>query len=66
MSYRPSLHPWVVIRLLRGRPPLVFARFWNPSDARSYSQAMKHLMPDGKFLIFLDISLPMEEEESES
>ncbi|NEQ88303.1 MAG: hypothetical protein F6K26_52745 [Moorea sp. SIO2I5] len=66
MSYSPSLHPWVMIRLLRGRPPLVFARFWNPSDARRYSQAMKHLMPDAKFLIFLDKSLPMEEEDSES
>ncbi|NEO69580.1 hypothetical protein [Moorena sp. SIO3H5] len=63
MSYSPSLHPWVMIRLLRGRPPLVFARFCSPSDARNYSQAMKQLMPDGKFLIFLDISLPMDEEE---
>ncbi|NEQ79011.1 MAG: hypothetical protein F6K26_01710 [Moorea sp. SIO2I5] len=65
MSYSPSLHPWVLIRLLRGRPPLVFARFCSPSDARRYSQAMKQLMPDGKFLIFLDKSLPMEEEDSE-
>ncbi|NET63219.1 MAG: hypothetical protein F6K63_01925 [Moorea sp. SIO1G6] len=63
MSYSPSLQPWVMIRLLRGRPPLVFARFCSPSDARSYSQAMKHLMPDAKFLIFLDRSLPMDEEE---
>ncbi|WP_424096850.1 hypothetical protein [Moorena producens] len=64
MSYS-QLYPWVMICLLPHMPPLVFARFCNPSDAKSHSQALKQLMPHGKFLIFLDIGLPMEQDESE-
>ncbi|NEO74483.1 hypothetical protein [Moorena sp. SIO3H5] len=65
MSYS-QLYPWVMIRLLPHMPPLVFARFCNLSDAKSHSQTLKQLMPHGKFLIFLDVSLPIEQEESES
>ncbi|NEQ84832.1 MAG: hypothetical protein F6K26_33200 [Moorea sp. SIO2I5] len=44
-------------------PPVVFARFDNLCDAKSYVQPLKRLMPDAKFLIFLDISLPMDQQE---
>ncbi|NEP35366.1 hypothetical protein [Moorena sp. SIO3B2] len=63
MSHRPSLYPWVMVRLLPPMPPVVFARFRNCCDAKGYSQTLKQLVPDAKFLIVLDISLPMEPEE---
>ncbi|NEP37143.1 hypothetical protein [Moorena sp. SIO3B2] len=63
MYYGRSLYPWVLVRLLPPMPPLVFARFDKLCDAKSYVQALKRLMPDAKFLIFLDISLPMDQEE---
>ncbi|NEO42452.1 MAG: hypothetical protein F6J90_41505 [Moorea sp. SIOASIH] len=62
MSYS-QLYRWVMICLLPHMQPLVFARFCNPSDAKSHSQAMKQLMPDAKFLIFLNIGMPIEQEE---
>ncbi|AOY84605.1 hypothetical protein BJP36_10265 [Moorena producens JHB] len=66
MCYSQRLYGWVMIRLLPPMPPLVFARFDNLSDAKSYSQAMKQLMPHAKFLIFFDVSLPIDQDESES
>ncbi|NEO82395.1 MAG: hypothetical protein F6J99_42090 [Moorea sp. SIO4G3] len=48
---------WVLIRLLPPMPPVVFARFRNYSDAKGYSQTLKQLVPDAKFLIVLDRSL---------
>jgi len=52
-----------MVRLLPPMPPVVFARFRNCCDAKGYSQTLKQLLPDAKFLIVLDISLPMEQEE---
>ena len=63
MLYRLSLYPWVLIRLLPPMPPVVFARFRYCCDAKGYGQTLKQLLPDAKFLIVLDISLPMEQEE---
>ncbi|NEO00604.1 MAG: hypothetical protein F6K50_35730 [Moorea sp. SIO3I7] len=63
MSHHLSLYPWVLIRLLPPMPPVVFARFRYYCDAKGYSQTLKQLLPDAKFLIILDISLPMEQEE---
>ncbi|NEP29232.1 hypothetical protein [Moorena sp. SIO3I6] len=63
MYYGQRLYGWVMIRLLPPMPPLVFARFDNLSDAKRHSQTLKQLMPDAKFLIFLDIGLPIEQEE---
>ncbi len=60
MYYGQHLYGWVMIRLLPHMRPLVFARFDNPSDAKSHSKALKQLMPDAKFLIFFDVSLPIE------
>ncbi|WP_158069433.1 hypothetical protein [Moorena bouillonii] len=48
------LYPWVMVRLLPPMPPVVFARFDNPADAKGYVQVLKLLMPGAKFLIFLD------------
>ncbi|NEO93118.1 MAG: hypothetical protein F6K56_23995 [Moorea sp. SIO3G5] len=62
MYYGRNLYPWVLIRLLPPMPPVVFARFHNLCDAKSYVQALKRLIPDAKFLIFLDKSLPMDQE----
>ncbi|NEP35419.1 hypothetical protein [Moorena sp. SIO3B2] len=63
MSYRPSLYPWVMVRLLPPMPPVVFARFPNCYDAKGYLQTLKQLVPDARFLIIFDISVPMEPEE---
>ncbi|WP_293044768.1 hypothetical protein [Moorena sp. SIO1F2] len=52
-----------MVRLLPPMPPVVFARFRYYCDAKGYSQTLKQLLPDAKFLIILDISLPMEPEE---
>nr|WP_293120804.1 hypothetical protein [Moorena sp. SIO4G3] len=60
MFYGACLYPWVMIRLLPRRQPVVFARFHNRSDAESYLQALKPLMPHAKFVLFFDISLPMD------
>ncbi|WP_367142241.1 hypothetical protein [Moorena sp. SIO1F2] len=51
-----------MVRLLPPMAPVVFARFDNLCDAKRYVQPLKRLMPDAKFLIFLDISLPMDQE----
>ncbi|NEQ80876.1 MAG: hypothetical protein F6K26_11665 [Moorea sp. SIO2I5] len=61
--YYQSLYPWVMVRLLPPMAPVVFARFDNLCDAKRYVQALKQLMPDAKLLIFLDKSLPMDQEE---
>ncbi|NEP66775.1 MULTISPECIES: hypothetical protein [Moorena] len=63
MSDSPSLYPWVMIRLLPPMPPVVFARFRNCYDAKGYLQTLKQLVPDAKFLIVFDISVPIEQEE---
>ncbi|EGJ29868.1 hypothetical protein LYNGBM3L_58990 [Moorena producens 3L] len=44
-------------------PPVVFARFRNCYDAKGYLQTLKQLVPDAKFLIVFDISVPIEQEE---
>ncbi|NEO95465.1 MAG: hypothetical protein F6K56_36875 [Moorea sp. SIO3G5] len=54
MSDTEHLYPWVMVRLLPPMPPMVFARFDSPADAKGYVQALKLLMPGAKFLIFLD------------
>ncbi|WP_424103099.1 hypothetical protein [Moorena producens] len=54
MSDSQHLYPWVVVRLLRPMPPVVFARFENPTDAKAYVQVLKLLMPRAKFLLFFD------------
>ncbi|WP_198954086.1 hypothetical protein [Moorena bouillonii] len=41
-----------MVRLLPPMPPVVFARFDNPADAKGYVQVLKLLMPGAKFLIF--------------
>ncbi|NEQ60939.1 MAG: hypothetical protein F6K53_27355 [Moorea sp. SIO4A1] len=62
MYYGRNLYPWVMVRLLPPMAPVVFARFDNLCDAKRYVQPLKRLIPDAKFLIFLDISLPMDQE----
>nr|WP_293023074.1 MULTISPECIES: hypothetical protein [unclassified Moorena] len=57
MSHHLSLYPWVMVRLLPPMPPVVFARFRNCCDAKGYSQTLKQLVPDAKFLIIFDIPL---------
>ncbi|NEO69324.1 hypothetical protein [Moorena sp. SIO3H5] len=54
MSDSERLYPWVMVRLLPPKPPVVFARFDSPADAKGYVQVLKALMPGAKFLIFLD------------
>ncbi|WP_424103000.1 hypothetical protein [Moorena producens] len=46
---------WVVLRLLPPMPPVVFARFENPTDAKGYVQVLKLLMPGAQFLVFFDL-----------
>ncbi|WP_293045846.1 hypothetical protein [Moorena sp. SIO1F2] len=43
-----------MVRLLPPMPPMVFARFDSPADAKGYVQVLKALMPGAKFLLFLD------------
>ncbi|EGJ29880.1 hypothetical protein LYNGBM3L_59080 [Moorena producens 3L] len=52
-----------MVRLLPPMPPVVFARFPNCYDAKGYLQTLKQLVPNAKFLIIFDISVPMEPEE---
>ncbi|AOY79794.1 hypothetical protein BJP36_07500 [Moorena producens JHB] len=62
MSYSQRLYPWAVVRLLPKMQRVVVGRFRNRSDAEGHMQALKRLMPDGKFIIIFDIGQDIEEE----
>ncbi|NEQ88792.1 MAG: hypothetical protein F6K26_55555 [Moorea sp. SIO2I5] len=69
MSYSQRLYPWAVVRLLPKMQRMVVGRFRNRSDAEGHMQALKRLMPDGKFIIVFDIGQdigqPINEESEE-
>ncbi|NEN99642.1 MAG: hypothetical protein F6K50_30445 [Moorea sp. SIO3I7] len=65
MTYSQRLYPWAVVRLLPKMQRVVVGRFRNRSDAEGHMQALKRLMPDGKFIIVFDIGQGIEEGSSE-
>ncbi|AOW99300.1 hypothetical protein BJP34_07375 [Moorena producens PAL-8-15-08-1] len=65
MTYSQRLYPWAVVRLLPMMQRVVVGRFRNRSDAEGHMQALKRLMPDGKFIIVFDIGQEIEEESEE-
>ncbi|NEP54477.1 MAG: hypothetical protein F6K65_39065 [Moorea sp. SIO3C2] len=66
MSYSQRLYPWAVVRLLPMMQRVVVGRFRNRSDAEGHMQALKRLMPDGKFIIIFDIGQDIEEDSEEN
>ncbi|NET82062.1 MAG: hypothetical protein F6J94_08965 [Moorea sp. SIO1F2] len=66
MSYSQRLYPWAVVRLLPKMQRVVVGRFRNRSDAEGHMQALKRLMPDGKFIIVFDIGQEIEEGSEEN
>ncbi|NEQ88727.1 MAG: hypothetical protein F6K26_55185 [Moorea sp. SIO2I5] len=62
MSYSQRLYPWAIIRLLPQMQRVVVRRFRNRSDAEGHLQALKRLMPDGKFIIIFDLGDPIDGE----
>ncbi|WP_424097613.1 hypothetical protein [Moorena producens] len=66
MSYSQRLYPWAVVRLLPMMQRVVVGRFRNRSDAEGHMQALKRLMPDGKFIIVFDIGQDIEEGSEET
>ncbi|NEO74130.1 hypothetical protein [Moorena sp. SIO3H5] len=65
MSYSQRLYPWAVVRLLPMMQRVLVGRFRNRSDAEGHMQALKRLMPDGKFIIVFDIGQDIEGESEE-
>jgi len=61
MTYSQRLYPWAVIHLLPKMQRVVIGRYRNRSDAEGHLQALKRLMPNGKFVIIFDLPEPMEE-----
>ncbi|NEO94187.1 MAG: hypothetical protein F6K56_29920, partial [Moorea sp. SIO3G5] len=59
------LYPWAVIHLLPKMQRVVVGRYRNRSDAEGHLQALKQLMPDGKFIIIFDLPEPMDEQPEE-
>ncbi|NEQ86469.1 MAG: hypothetical protein F6K26_42325 [Moorea sp. SIO2I5] len=66
MTYSQRLYPWAVVRLLPKMQRVVVGRFRNRSDAEGHMQALKRLMPDGKFIIVFDIGQEIEEGSEEN
>ncbi|AOW98393.1 hypothetical protein BJP34_02075 [Moorena producens PAL-8-15-08-1] len=66
MTYSERLYSWAIVRLLPQMQRVVVGRYRNRSDAEGHLQALKRLMPDGKFIIIFDLPEPMEEESEES
>ncbi|OLT58830.1 hypothetical protein [Moorena bouillonii] len=66
MTYSQRLYPWAVVRLLPKMQRVVVARFRNRSDAEGHMEALKRLMPDGKFIIVFDIGQEIEEGSEEN
>jgi hypothetical protein len=54
MTYRERLNHWAVIRLLPNCQRVVVDRFRSRSDAEGHAQAMRHLVPDGEFMVVFD------------
>ncbi|NEO11288.1 MULTISPECIES: hypothetical protein [unclassified Moorena] len=65
MTYSQRLYPWAVVRLLPKMQRVVVGRFRNRSDAEGHMEALKRLMPDGKFIIVFDIGQDIDEESEE-
>ncbi|NEO17888.1 MULTISPECIES: hypothetical protein [unclassified Moorena] len=66
MTYSQRLYPWAVVRLLPKMQRVVVGRFRNRSDAEGHMEALKRLMPDGKFIIVFDIGQDIDEESEEN
>ncbi|NEO79029.1 hypothetical protein [Moorena sp. SIO4G3] len=66
MTYSQRLYPWAVVRLLPMMQRVLVGRFRNRSDAEGHMQALKRLMPDGKFIIVFDIGQDIEEGSEET
>ncbi|NEP27759.1 hypothetical protein [Moorena sp. SIO3I6] len=66
MTYSQRLYPWAVVRLLPKMQRVLVGRFRNRSDAEGHMEALKRLMPDGKFIIVFDIGQEIEEGSEEN
>ncbi|MEA5499193.1 hypothetical protein VB834_16820 [Limnoraphis robusta Tam1] len=54
MSYKRSLYPWSVVRLLPDMRRITVARFSNRSDADGHMGLLRQLIPKSKFVVVFD------------
>lgn len=56
MTYRDSLYPWCIIRLLPDLQRVLIQRFHRRGNAEAYLEALKQLLPDTPHIIVFDPS----------
>lgn len=53
-GYQAKLHPWCIVRLLPKMQRVVIGRFRKSNDADEHMRSLKHLIPQGKFIVLFD------------
>lgn len=56
MTYRDSLYPWCIIRLLPDLQRMLVQRFRRRGDAEAYLKMLQSLLPDTPHIIIFDPS----------
>jgi hypothetical protein len=56
MTYREQITPWIVVRLLPSMRRVTLARFRKRSDADSYAQTLRQLIPEIQLVVMFDPS----------
>lgn len=60
MPYKQRLNPWMLVRLLGKMQQITIAYYRTRSDADGHLQALRRLMPDGKFMVIFNPGLSPE------
>lgn len=53
-GYQAKLHPWCIVRLLPKMQRVVVGRFRKGNDADEHAKSLRHLMPQGTFIVLFD------------
>ena len=53
-DYQARLHPWCIVRLLPKMQRIVVGRFRKGNDADDHARSLRHLIPDGQFVVMFD------------
>lgn len=54
ISYRDALSPWCIVRLLPQMQRITVARFRRRNDADAHVRVLRHLIPEGIYVILFD------------
>ena len=53
-GYQARLHPWCIVRLLPKMQRIVVGRFRKGNDADEHIRSLRHLIPQGQFIVMFD------------